>query len=114
MDVRIQGVLQKESMTRARLRDRSGLMAEILLLNFLNKEIRLANLARQANVSTALASRVLTRLAKLKLLDRHGGGPQRFWKMPTLAEFWISGLQKNNPAHKALAYPCGVGHRKNY
>ena len=81
VDVRIEGVLQKESMTRARLRDRSGLMAEILLLNFLNKEIRLANLARQANVSTALASRVLTRLAKLKLLDRHGGGPQRFWKI---------------------------------
>jgi len=93
VDVRIEGALQKESMVRARLRDRSGLLAEILLLNFLHKDIRLANLAKQANVSTGLASRVLTRLAKLKLLDTQGAGPQRFWKISNaggLLDLWAT------------------------
>jgi hypothetical protein len=44
-------------------------------------------------VSTALASRVLTRLSKLKLLDTHGAGPQRFWKVSNaggLLDLWAS------------------------
>jgi hypothetical protein len=91
VDVKIEGAGQKESAIRARLRDRSGLVAEILLLNLLHKEIRLANVAKQAHVSTALASRVLTRLSKLKLLDTHGAGPQRFWKISNaggLLDLW--------------------------
>jgi hypothetical protein len=93
VDVKLEGVGQKESAIRARLRDRSGLVAEILLLNLLHKEIRLTNAAKQAHVSTALASRVLTRLSKLKLLDTHGAGPQRFWKVSNaggLLDLWAT------------------------
>ena len=93
VDVKLEGTKQKESAIRARLRDRSGLVAEILLLNFLNKEIRLTNLAKQANVSTALASRVLARLAELKLLDVHGAGPHRFWRISNaggLLDLWAT------------------------
>ncbi len=93
VDVKLEGTGQKESAIRARLRDRSGLVAEILLLNLLHKEIRLANLAKQAHVSAALASRVLTRLSKLELLDTHGAGPQRFWKVSNaggLLDLWAT------------------------
>jgi hypothetical protein len=93
VDVRIEGAVQKESILRARLRDRSGVVAEILLLNFLHQDIRLANVAKQANVSTGLVSRVLTRLAKLKLLDTQGAGPQRYWKMSNagaLLDLWAT------------------------
>ena len=93
VDVKLEGVGQKESAIRARLRDRSGLVAETLLLKLLHKEIRLTNVAKQAHVSTALASRVLTRLSKLKLLDTHGAGPQRFWKVSNaggLLDLWAS------------------------
>lgn len=93
VDVKVEGAKQKESAIRARLRDRSGLVAEILLLNFLHKEIRLTNLAKQAHVSTALSSRVLTRLAELKLLDVHGAGPHRFWKISNaggLLDLWAT------------------------
>jgi len=93
VDVRIEDALHKEAAIRARLRDRSGLVAEILLLAFLRKEIRLANLAKQASVSTALASRVLARIAKLKLLDTHGAGPQRFWRISNaggLLDLWAT------------------------
>lgn len=81
VDVRVEGAEQKETAIRARLRDRSGLIAEILLLNLVHGEIRLANVAKQARVSTALASRVLTRLSTLKLVETNGAGPQRFWKI---------------------------------
>jgi hypothetical protein len=93
VDVKVEGAKQKESVIRARLRGRSGLVAEILLLNFLHKEIRLTNLAKQAHVSTSLASRVLTRLAELKLLDTHGAGPHRFWKISNaggLLDLWAT------------------------
>jgi hypothetical protein len=93
VDLKLEGSGQKESAIRARLRDRSGLVAEILLLNLLHMEIRLANLAKQAHVSAALASRVLTRLTKLELLDTHGAGPRKFWKVSNaggLLDLWAT------------------------
>lgn|GEM_PF-1274695 len=101
VDVKVEGAKQKESTIRARLRDRSGLVAELLLLNFLREEIRLTNLAKQAHVSTALASRVLTRLAGLKLLDTHGAGPHRFWKISNaggLLDLWATEEQSGVPS----------------
>ena len=93
VDIKTEGTGQKEPAVRARLRDRSGVLAEVLLLNFLQRDIRLASVAKQANVSTALASRILARLAKLKLLDTHAAGPQRFWKISNvggLLDLWAT------------------------
>jgi len=66
---------------RTRLLDKSGVIAETLLLQFRTEQIRLSDLARLACASAALASRVLTRLAELKLVTVHGSGPNRFWKL---------------------------------
>ena len=93
VDIKVEAPGRKKSAVRARLRERSGLVAEILLLNLLHKEIRLANVAKQAQVSTALASRVLSRLSELKLLDTHGAGPHRFWKISSpggLLDLWAT------------------------
>jgi len=92
IDVRVEGA-EREPAIRARLRDRSGLIAEILLLNVVHGEIRLANVVKQARVSAALASRVLTRLSNLKLVETHGAGPQRFWKISNaggLLDLWAT------------------------
>jgi len=45
------------------------------------EQIRLSDLARLASASAALASRVLARLAELKLVTVHGSGPNRFLKL---------------------------------
>ncbi len=92
VDVKVD-VLPRPPAVRASLRDRSGLVAETLLLSFLRQEIRLASLAKQSNVSTALASRVLGRLAKLNLLDTHNSGPRRFWLLSNpggLLDLWAT------------------------
>lgn len=93
VDVRIEATRQRNAEIPARLRGRSGLVAETLLLNFLNKEIRLASLAKQTKVSTALVSRILARLSKLELLKTHGGGPHRFWEISNpggVLDLWAS------------------------
>ena len=93
VDVTIEHAFQGKAAVRARLRDRSGLVAEVLLSAFLHKEIRLGNLAKQARVSSALASRILARIEKLDLLDVHGAGPRRFWQLSNaggLLDLWAA------------------------
>jgi predicted transcriptional regulator len=97
VDTRVENVSQCQPTIRASLRDRSGLVAETLLLVFLHQEIRLAKLAKEANVSTALASRILGRLVKLKLLDAHKAGPMRFWRICDaggLLDLWATEEQR--------------------
>ena len=65
-------------------------------------------------MSAALASRVLTRLSKLELLDTHGAGPQRFWKVSNAGGLLDWGPQKNNLEHRPLVFTSGADHRKNY
>jgi hypothetical protein len=70
---------RRESEARARLRDRSGLLAEALLTSPAREKIDLRTLAARAHASSALASRVLSRLSQINLVDVHGAGPNRSW-----------------------------------
>jgi hypothetical protein len=84
---------QPESAVRARLRDRSGLLAEALLISSPKDKIALGAIARRAHVSNALASRVLTRLSKINLIEVHGAGPNRFWRLADrggLLDLWAA------------------------
>ena len=72
---------QPESAVRARLRDRSGLLAEALLTSTPKEKITLRTIANRARVSNALASRVLARLGKINLVEVHGAGPNRSWRL---------------------------------
>ena len=76
---------------RAKLIDRSGLIAEVILTSFLNKELRLAAVAKRANVSSGLVSRIFTRLSSLNILMQEGSGPNRSWQLRdpgALLEVW--------------------------
>ena len=78
---------------RARLRGRSGLVGEALLLGRRDEKTQLGRLAQAAGVSTALASRLLKRLTNLKLLEAHGAGPNRYWRLVDvggLLDLWAS------------------------
>jgi hypothetical protein len=70
---------RRESRERARLRGRSGLLAEALLTSPPREKIDLRTLARRAHASNALASRVLNRLSQMNLVEVHGAGPHRSW-----------------------------------
>jgi predicted transcriptional regulator len=72
---------RKAPSVRARLRQRSGLIAEVLLLTPLQGKIQAAKLIRQTGLSAGLVSRLLHRLARLKLLEINGGGPNRYWRL---------------------------------
>lgn len=85
--------LRSESAVRARLRDRSGLLAEALLISNPKDKILLRTIASRAHISTALASRVLTRLSKNNLMDIQGAGPNRFWRLADrggLLDLWAA------------------------
>lgn len=76
---------------RAKLIDRSGLIAEVIFVSFLGKELRLGTVAKQAHVSTALVSRIFSRLSSLKILEQEGAGPYRSWRLRdpgALLELW--------------------------
>ncbi len=73
----------------AKLRDRSGLIAEALLKD--RSEIRVATMAKSTNVSPALVSRVFKRLTELQILEEQGAGPNRSWSLKdsgALLELW--------------------------
>ena len=73
----------------AKLRDRSGLIAEALLKD--RREIRVAAIAKSTNVSPALVSRVFQRLTALQILEEQGAGPNRSWFLKdfgALLELW--------------------------
>jgi hypothetical protein len=77
--------------TPAKLRDRSGLIAEALLNTPDRHEIRVAAMAKSTNVSTALVSRVFQRLTGLQILEEQGAGPKRSWSLKdfgALLELW--------------------------
>ena len=72
---------RKAPSIRARLRQRSGLIAEVLLLAPQQERIQAGKLIHQTGLSAALVSRVLQRLASLKLLEIYGAGPNRYWQL---------------------------------
>lgn len=71
---------RKAPSDRARLRQRSGLIAEVLLLAPQQERIQAGKLIRQTGLSAGLVSRLLHRLASLKLLEINGAGPNRYWQ----------------------------------
>jgi AraC-like DNA-binding protein len=76
---------------RAKLIDRSGLIAEVIFTSLLNKEIRLAAVAKRANISSGLVTRIFTRLSSLNILLQEGSGPNRTWRLRdpgALLEVW--------------------------
>jgi hypothetical protein len=83
VEVKTEGVSQesKSPSVRARLRKRSGLIAEVLLLAPWQERIQAGNLVRQTGLSAGLVSRLLHRLASLKLLEIKGAGPNRYYQI---------------------------------
>jgi hypothetical protein len=69
------------SAVQAKLRARSGLVVESILTFFRHEPIFIKTIAARAGVSPALAFRVLWRLSRLNLLEVHGSGPNRYWKL---------------------------------
>jgi uncharacterized membrane protein len=72
---------RKASAGRGRLRQRSGLIAEVLLHAPQQERIQAPSLIRQTGLSAGLVSRLLHRLASLKLLEINGAGPNRYWRL---------------------------------
>lgn len=72
---------RKSASVRARLRKRSGLIAEVLLLTPQQERIQAGKLVRQTGLSAGLVSRLLHRLASLKLLEINGAGPNRYYQL---------------------------------
>ncbi len=72
---------RKSPSVRARLRKRSGLIAEVLLLAPQQERIQAGKLVRQTGLSAGLVSRLLHRLASLKLLEINGAGPNRYYQL---------------------------------
>jgi len=69
------------SAIQAKLRARSGLVVETILTFFPHEPILIRTIALRAKVSPSLAFRVLWRLSRLDLLEVHGIGPNRYWKL---------------------------------
>jgi len=65
----------------ALLRDKSGLLAEALLLRPHQEPITLSELAASAGLSRGLLSRLLSRLTSLAILAAHGRAPRKHWTL---------------------------------
>jgi hypothetical protein len=65
----------------ALLRDKSGLLAESLLIRPHYAPIALGEIATAAGLSRSLASRLLARLTSLGILEAQGGGPRKRWTL---------------------------------
>jgi hypothetical protein len=83
IDTRIRDDSERKdrSAVQAKLRARSGLVVESILTAFRHEPILIKTIAARAKVSPALAFRVLWRLSRLNLLEVHGSGPNRYWKL---------------------------------
>ncbi len=75
----------------ALLRDKSGLLAEALLIRPHEEAITLTKLAATAGLSRGLVSRLLTRLTSLGILAAHGRAPRKHWTLrdaSALLDLW--------------------------
>jgi hypothetical protein len=90
---------------RARLRDKSGLFAEVLLNWGLGERFAVGDIARRASVSLGLASRILKRLTELKIVLRGGRGPVGFWQLAdpgALLDLWCAEERARPSVSKGL------------
>jgi len=90
---------------RARLRDKSGLLAETLLGLEPDERFSLVEIARQAGISPALSSRILQRLSHLKVIRRTGAGPVGYWQVAdpgALLDLWCAEERSQPPSSAGL------------
>lgn len=95
-----------EESRQVRLRGRTGVLAESLLLGG-RREWSVRTLAADAGVTPALAHRAVTRLEREGLLTRHGTGPgtTRILSHPrALAELWSQEEQIPAPSLTGFLY----------
>jgi hypothetical protein len=88
---------------RAKLIDRSGLVAEIILASFRNAELRLATIAERARVAIGLVSRIFARLSAMNILTYQGSGPHRSWRLQDpggLLDLWSSEERRPHPLRR--------------
>lgn len=93
-------------LVRGRLRDRSGWLPEHILDAGPCERILLTDVAKQAGISPALASRLLRRLTELKILETQGAGPRRWWSLAdagALLDLW-SNEERDKPAQTTGLY----------
>lgn len=93
---------------RAKLIDRSGLIAEVILSNFLNQELRLSGVASRAHASSGLVSRIFARLTAMKILEQNGSGPNTYWRLinpGALLETWSA--EERQPERISSLYVYG-------
>lgn len=95
--VEVEGPIQKDVHTAAhapaRLRGKSGMLAEALLGMKRDSQISVADAAVRAGISTGLASRLLRRLTELRITERFGAGPGGFWRLTdaaALLDLWVA------------------------
>jgi hypothetical protein len=83
----------------ARLRRRTGVCVETMLLRYRGPHFRAKDLARDAGLSPALVSRVLTRLANEGIVEEMGTGPRwKTWRLSNpgaLLDLW--GQEEGRP-----------------
>jgi len=97
---------QPKDAVRARLRDKSGLLAEILLELQPNERFSLVEIARRAGISPALSSRILQRLTHLRVIQKTGAGPTGYWQVAdpgALLDLWTA-EERSRPASSRGLY----------
>lgn len=85
---------------RAKLQGISGLVAETLVGWEVGQPIQLRVLSERARVSTALVSRILQRLAALRIVEAKASGPGRHWALierGALLDLWAE-EEKRTPS----------------
>jgi AraC-like DNA-binding protein len=99
------GLPTESDSARAKLIDRSGLIAEVILTSFFNRKLRLGQVAKRAGVSSGLASRIFARLSGLNILKQEGSGPNRSWRLHdpgALLEAWST--EERRPERMTTLY----------
>ena len=72
---------QHPKVSPALLRDKSGLLAEALLVRDPKAQISVTALAAESGLSIALVSRLFARLTELGILEAHGRRPRKQWTL---------------------------------
>jgi hypothetical protein len=76
-----------------KLRDRSGLIAEALLLRTDEDPVTLTEIAETTRLSRGLVSRLFSRLTELGILEAHGRAPHKTWLLSdsgALLDLWAA------------------------
>jgi hypothetical protein len=104
------GLKHREEKRSVKLRGRSGVIAESLLLGGI-RQWSVAELAEASQVSPALAHRVLSRLEEEGLVEVHGSGNEKrrsVKKMQALAELWSDEEESPQTIFRGYIYKADI------